>query len=39
MPLQMKSTTVPEKDWGVRLPLAMYRELLMNSRQHSTLIH
>ena len=40
MRLPMKSTTAREKDWGgVRSPLAVYRELLVNGPQHSTLIH
>ena len=29
----------PRKGLGVRSPLAVYRELLINSPQHSTLIH
>lgn len=29
----------PRKGLGVRCPLAVYRELLLNSSQHSTLIH
>lgn len=29
----------PRKGLGVRSPLAVYRELLLNSPQHSTLIH
>ena len=29
----------PRKGLGVRSPLAVYRELIMNSSQHSTLIH
>lgn len=29
----------PRKGLGVRSPLAVYRELLLNSSQHSTLIH
>ena len=29
----------PRKGLGVRLPLAVYRELLLNSPQHSTLVH
>jgi len=29
----------PRKDLGVRSPLAVYRELLINNPQHSTLIH
>jgi transposase, IS30 family len=28
-----------EKGWGVRSPLAVYRELLINNPQHSTLVH
>ena len=29
----------PRKGLGVRSPLSVYRELLINSPQHSTLIH
>lgn len=29
----------PRKGLGVRLPLAVYRELLINNPQHSTLVH
>ncbi|MGP1682831.1 MAG: IS30 family transposase, partial [Giesbergeria sp.] len=29
----------PRKGLGVRSPLAVYRELLINNPQHSTLIH
>ena len=29
----------PRKGLGVRSPLAVYRELILNSPQHSTLIH
>ena len=29
----------PRKGLGVRSPLSVYRELLLNSPQHSTLIH
>jgi hypothetical protein len=29
----------PRKGLGVRSPLAVYRELLLNSTQHSTLVH
>jgi transposase, IS30 family len=29
----------PRKGLGVRSPLAVYRELLLNSPQHSTLVH
>jgi IS30 family transposase len=29
----------PRKGLGVRSPLAVYRELLINSPQHSTLVH
>ena len=29
----------PRKGLGVRSPMAVYRELLVNSPQHSTLIH
>jgi IS30 family transposase len=29
----------PRKGLGVRSPLAVYRELLLNSSQHSTLVH
>ncbi|MDR7152753.1 IS30 family transposase [Hydrogenophaga palleronii] len=29
----------PRKGLGVRSPLAVYRELLLNSLQHSTLVH
>jgi hypothetical protein len=29
----------PRKGLGVRSPLSVYRELLANSQQHSTLIH
>ena len=29
----------PRKGLGVRFPLAVYRELLLNSPQHSTLVH
>lgn len=32
-------TNRPRKGLGVRSPVAVYRELLMNSPQHSTLIH
>ncbi len=39
MRLPMKSTTDPARVLGVRSPLSVYRELLLNSPQHSTLIH
>ena len=39
MRLPMKSNNRPRKGLGVRLPLAVYRELLVNSPQHSILIH
>jgi len=29
----------PRKGLGVRSPLAVYRELLINNPQHSTLVH
>ena len=29
----------PRKGLGVRSPLSVYRELLINSPQHSTLVH
>jgi hypothetical protein len=29
----------PRKGLGIRSPLSVYRELLLNSPQHSTLIH
>lgn len=29
----------PRKALGVRSPLAVYRELLINNTQHSTLVH
>lgn len=29
----------PRKGLGVRSPLAVYRDLLLNSPQHSTLVH
>ena len=29
----------PRKGLGVRSPLAVYRELLLNSHQHASLIH
>jgi IS30 family transposase len=30
---------LPRKGLGARSPLVVYRELLLNSQQHSTLVH